>query len=208
MASPTAITFTGSSPCSRSCRRAEYAYLLGMYLGDGHIARSGRTFVLRIYCDAQYEQVMAELETAVAAVAPGRSVFRVPRLGRCIMVAAYWKHWPTLFPQHGRGMKHERLIELTPWQRELVAEHPARLIRGLVHSDGCRYIANQPTRDRRRMYPYVRYSFSNRSADIKHIFCEYLDVLGVHWTEANAANIQIARKESVEILERIIGPKR
>ena len=58
------------------------------------------------------------------------------------------------------------------------------------------------------MYPYVRYSFSNRSADIKHIFCEYLDVLGVHWTEANAANIQIARKESVEILERIIGPKR
>ena len=187
---------------------AEYAYLLGMYLGDGHIARSGRTYALRIYCDAQYAQVMAELETALTAVAPGRSVFRVPRLGRCIMVAALWKHWPTVFPQHGPGFKHERLIELTPWQRELAAEHPARLIRGLIHSDGSRYIANQPTTNRRRTYPYVRYSFSNRSDDIKRIFCEHLDLLGVHWTEANAANIQIARKSSVEILERIVGPKR
>jgi hypothetical protein len=54
----------------------------------------------------------------------------------------------------------------------------------------------------------VRYSFSNRSEDIKRIFCEHLDILGVEWTRANALNIQIARKDSVEILERIIGPKR
>lgn len=187
---------------------AEYAYLLGMYLGDGHIARGARTHVLRIFCDAQYVHVMAELETALTAVAPGRSVFRVPRHGRCIMVAAYWKHWPTVFPQHGPGMKHERRIALASWQRDLAAQQPARLIRGLIHSDGCRYVAHQPTTDRRRTYPYVRYSFSNRSDDIKRIFCEHLDLLGVHWTEANAANIQIARRPSVEILDRIVGPKR
>ena len=187
---------------------AEYAYLLGMYLGDGHIARTGRSHILRVSCDAQYVQVMAELETALAAVAPGRSIFRVPRPGRCVVVAAYWKHWPTVLPQHGPGFKHDRRIELMPWQRELIRKESARLVRGLIHSDGCRYIARQPTSDRRRTYPYVRYSFSNKSEDIKRILCEHLDLLGIHWTEANAANIQIARSDSVQMLERIVGPKR
>lgn len=31
-----------------------YAYLLGQYLGDGHVQHYARTFLLSIYCDARY----------------------------------------------------------------------------------------------------------------------------------------------------------
>ena len=35
-------------------------------------------------------------------------------------------------------MKHTRRIVLEPWQIELVRADPRPLIRGLIHSDGCR----------------------------------------------------------------------
>jgi hypothetical protein len=48
-------------------------------------------------------------------------VSRVTKAGEgCTEVSAYSKHWPCLFPQHGPGRKHERKIELTVWQQELV----------------------------------------------------------------------------------------
>jgi hypothetical protein len=71
----------------------------------------------------------------------------------------YSKHWPCLFPQHGSGRKHERLIHLEPWQEKLVKQTTESL-RGLIHSDGCRVIAND------RGVKSVRYHFSNRSEDI------------------------------------------
>jgi hypothetical protein len=35
-------------------------------------------------------------------------------------------------------MKHKRKIALEPWQERTVERHPGRLLRGLIHSDGCR----------------------------------------------------------------------
>ena len=32
-------------------------------------------------------------------------------------VYSFSKHWPCLFPQHEPGRKHERKIELMPWQQ-------------------------------------------------------------------------------------------
>ena len=39
------------------------------------------------------------------------AVFGVQRIGMT-EVKSYSKHWPCLLPQHGRGMKHTRKIEL------------------------------------------------------------------------------------------------
>ena len=36
--------------CDAVTPHPQYTYLLGQYLGDGHIGRSGRTIALRIYC--------------------------------------------------------------------------------------------------------------------------------------------------------------
>jgi hypothetical protein len=59
-----------------------------------------------------------------------------------------------------------------------------------------------------KVYSYARYEFGNRSEDIKRIFCEHLDLLGVGWTRPNAMSIAIARRADVAALDRFLGPKR
>src|SRR5262245_56281495 len=114
----------------------------------------------------------------------------------------YSKHWPCLFPQHGPGRKHERSIELVTWQQEIAIAHPKELLRGLIHSDGCRVIAND------RGVSSVRYHFSNRSEDIKRIYCDALSQLGIPWTRPCDMQIAVYRKAAVAQLDEFVGPKR
>ncbi len=114
-----------------------------------------------------------------------------------------------MFPQHGPGRKHERRIELEPWQRGIVTQHPGRFLRGLFHSDGCR-ITNWTVRKvagRPKRFEYPRYFFSNKSSDILEL-CEWaLDLLGVDHRRNRPDMISVARKESVAILDVHVGPK-
>jgi len=119
--------------------QAPYTYLLGLYLGDGSLAAHPRgVFRLRITCANKYPELIRSCETAMSEVLPNK-VYRVAKVG-CCDVSSYSKHWPCLFPQHGPGRKHERRIELTGWQQELVDADPRPLLRGLLHSDGCRVL--------------------------------------------------------------------
>ena len=183
-----------------------YAYLLGLYLGDGWLATMARgSFCLRISLDRRYPEIIAAAMDAVSAVNP-RSVVRAwPRTG-CFVVSSYWKHWPAALPQHGAGPKHARPIVLTGWQREITRAEPRALVRGLIHSDGCRFVAAQ--RVGRKTYRYSRYSFSNKSDDIRAIFCAHLDLLGIGWTRPNAFQIAIDRRAEVAKLDAFVGPKR
>jgi hypothetical protein len=186
---------------------APYAYLFGLYLGDGTIARFPRTSCLRIHLDTRYPRIIAECVRATRAVRPQNRVW-VGRRGfmRCVVVQAYSKLWPALFPQHGVGSKHERPIVLAEWQRAITHAHPQLFLRGLLHSDGTRFMNRIRHGD--RVYLYPRYQFANRSDDIKAIFCEHLDLLGIAWRRANAMNISIARREAVAALDEFVGPKR
>ena len=124
-------------------------------------------------------------------------------------VKAYSNHWPCLFPQHGPGRKHLRKIELADWQREIVERHPWELIRGLIHSDGCR-IANWTTRGvagEVKRYEYPRYFFTNFSADSRGIHCWALDMVGVEWRYSNARNTSVAKRASVALMDTLVGPK-
>ncbi len=69
-------------------------------------------------------------DAAIRAVRPGGAVCRVRRQG-CVQVTSWSKQWPLAFPRHGPGKKHERVIALEPWQREIVDAHPWEFIRGL-----------------------------------------------------------------------------
>ena len=42
---------------------------------------------------------------------------------------------------------------------------------------------------------------------LKRIFCEACDALGVEWTRMNAKNISVARRASVARLDHWVGPK-
>jgi hypothetical protein len=139
-------------------------------------------------------------------VAPGRRVSVYQRDSRSVDISAYFNRWAELFPQHGPGRKHERCIALEPWQEHLVDGNPRPFIRGLIHTDGCRFVARQ--RDGTKVREYGRYMFSNRSADIKALFCGQLDALGIAWNRPNGKEVQISQREAVAALDTFVGPKR
>jgi hypothetical protein len=190
-----------------------YPYLLGLYLGDGCISAQRRgVYVLRIACADSWPGVADACETAIREVRPGGAVCRVRQQG-CAQITSTSKQWPVIFPQHGPGKKHERTIALEGWQRETVAAHPWEFIKGLIHSDGCR-ITNWTERTVagvRKRYEYPRYFFTSTSADIRRLFTDTLDAVGVLWTETRrpgaARNVSVARRASVALMDRHVGPK-
>ena len=142
------------------------------------------------------------------AVRPDNKVMLQQKQG-CQEVSSCSRHWPCLFPQHGPGRKHERAIELEPWQEAIVARYPGSFACGLFHSDGCRTInrVRRSFRSGDRWYEYPRYLFVNRSADIHRLCGEALDRLGVAWRFSKPTTISVARREAVARLDEFVGPK-
>lgn len=193
--------------------RRAYSYLLGLYLGDGCICsstamRKKGVYYLTIACADAWPGLMDECEAAMRAVMPYNTVGRRQRPGMH-EVKAYSKHWPCLFPQHGRGMKHTRTIILEPWQREIVEKFTEEFVRGLIHSDGCRTynVAVRRKNGRTTRYYYSRYHFTNESTHIRKMFTWALIRLGIDFRYNNPNCISIARRESVKRLDAFVGPK-
>ncbi|MGW2209070.1 transcriptional regulator [Streptomyces sp. NPDC001781] len=193
--------------------KASYSYLLGLYLGDGCISPDRKAgYYLRIACCDSWPGLIDACVTAVETINPSGKACRVQAVGYTSVVG-YSRHWRCLFPQHGPGKKHERAITLEPWQQALVDAHPWDFVRGLIHSDGCR-ITNWTTRligGERRRYEYPRYFFTNISTDIRRLFTDTLDRLGVEWTQCTRngrpVHISVARKASVALMDVHVGPK-
>ncbi|HET8527068.1 MAG TPA: transcriptional regulator [Actinomycetota bacterium] len=175
-----------------------------MYLGDGSIARHPRAYKLRVVQDTRYLNSIEEIRRAMATVRHCEidRIRTVQHVG-CVEVYTYWTHWPCVFPQHGPGTKHQRRIVLAAWQASIVAEQPASLLRGLIHSDGCRVI----NRVGKGKYAYPSYLFSNQSEDIRRIFLEACDSVGVRPTNPKPDEISIARRADVVALDSFVGPK-
>ncbi len=93
------------------------------------------------------------------------------------------------------------------WQRCIALDrHPEQFLRGLIHSDGWRGM-NRVRGANGSTYAYPRYQFSNRSDDIKRLFCDACDRLGIEWRRMNAVAISVARRQSVAMLDEFVGPK-
>ena len=156
-----------------------YAYLLGMYLGDGCLSKQRRGVMrLRIALDERYPGIIRECFSAMQDLLPENT----PHV-----------------------QKLHRRIALTDWQEAIVNSRPDLLLRGLIHSDGCRSlnIIHHP----KKTYSYPRYQFSNRSDDIRGIFCDACDLLGIECRVMNRWNISVARRESVARMDEFVGPK-
>lgn len=184
-----------------SIQRA-YAYILGLYLGDGYLSRSRghRAYRLRISLDERYPGIIQEAHDALLTLLPENRVGSVQRPG-CVELSSYSNEWPALLPQHGPGRKHTRPIALAPWQQAITDAHPLALLRGLYHADGSR----SQNIVKGRNYP--RYLFANESPGIRALFCAACDRLGLGWTIANRRNVCISRRRDVAWLDREIGPK-
>lgn len=189
-----------------------YSYLLGLYLGDGHIVSRRKQHHLSVVQDNSYPGLIEAIACAMRSVMPKTRVGQRQRPG-CTEIKSYTMHWRCMFPQHGPGKKHERVIALEPWQQAIVDAYPWEFIRGLVHSDGCR-ITNWTTRmvaGERKRYEYPRYFFTNVSDDIRRLYCEALDRVGVEWKATRRGdrvyNISVARREAVALMDCHVGPK-
>ncbi len=185
----------------------QYVYLLGLYLGDGYIVHHRRgVFRLTITLDARYPGIVTECREAITSVMPaGRVGLQFRFGGTCAWVTNSSKQWPCLIPQHGTGRKHQRPIQLTEWQTGLVEKYPREFLRGLIHSDGCRFI--NMIRHGDMTYEYPGYNFSNRSDDIRQMFVFACDLLGIEWRAMGRWQLSVARRASVALLDEFIGPK-
>jgi hypothetical protein len=187
---------------------AAYTYLLGLYLGDGCLGAKGSPLIIAL--DARYPGIVALAEEAIQQTMPGIPTRRYLPTDNAVRVVASTVAWREAFPQHGPGRKHERTIELVEWQRGITSVFPRELLRGLIHSDGCRTMNRFKTKlpsGRVAAYEYPRYFFSNLSHDIRRIFCEHCELLGIRWTQSNPRNISISHRKSVALMDEFIGPK-
>lgn len=157
--------------------------------------------------DAAYPAIIEEVCAGILAVRGNGTVSRHrPRGERCVVLTSYTRAWNCFFPQHGRGAKHQRPIVLAEWQLSMVREHPGWFARGLIQSDGWRGVNR--VRVKGRDYEYPRYQFSNRSSDIRRLFTDALDELGIDWRPWGPWHISVARSSSVALLDEHVGPKR
>jgi hypothetical protein len=193
--------------CWRSSRKPivftspDYAELLGLYLGDGYIVRTGRSDRLRIYLDTRYSQIISEAQALLRRCFPGHRVGRFASAkGTTTILSLYCTHLACLFPQHGAGMKYQRDISLEDWQTEIVERDPWRFLRGLIRSDGCVFV------NRTGRYAYVSYDFSNRSPQIRELFMDACDRVDVEY-RAYRRYVRIYRRTSVALMQQHVGVK-
>jgi len=181
---------------------ADYAELLGLYLGDGHISRTSRTYRLRIAPDARYPGIVDDTRSLLSRGFPGnRAGGLIADAGSTAVLWIYHRHLPCLFPQHGPGKKHERRIALEPWQRVQVSAAPWAFIRGCIRSDGCAYV------NRTGRYEYLSYGFHNHSTDILDLFESVCHELGLD-CRRTVHDVRIYRRASVARMLEEVGTKR
>lgn len=194
-----------------------YVHLLGLYLGDGTISSGARgVYRLRISLDRKYPEIIHECVAALTEVFPSNRIGRQTRGGNYakssdgsnLELSVYSKTLRCLFPQHGPGKKHQRRIWLAEWQQQLAERWPEPLIRGMIQTDGSRFMNTG-----RGGWRHPRYEFSNRSTDITSIFCTACDRLGLRWTasfpkdDSKTVKIYVSRKADVARMDEFVGPK-
>ena len=180
---------------------ADYAELLGLYLGDGHISRFARTERLRIYLDARYPTVVDQGRALLERCFPANRIGRVSQYeGSMVILGVYHAHLGCLFPQAGSGKKHERLIRLERWQTEIIESAPWRFLRGCIRSDGCVFV------NRTGRYEYLSYEFSNLSREIVDLFIAACEQLGLR-PRRYSRYVRLYRREDVAQLLAEVGTK-
>jgi hypothetical protein len=161
--------------------------------------------------DRRYQSISREILSAMKTTFPGGLVRGHPSTtSEADVLSVGHPAIPRAFPQHGPGRKHDRPIALAEWQRALTRANPGPLIRGLIHSDGCRAVNRFSTKlpsGRTAEYSYLRYFFSNMSGDVRDIFAEHCRLLGIRVTQSNHRNLSVSHRDSVAILEELVGPK-
>jgi transposase len=200
--------FRDLSPCPE-CDDADldvpaYVFLLGAYLGHGRI-RTTPTGSTRVQITFPAGHAFAsEVAVAVAALCPQGRPVDLRSSGSRTHVRQSWTHWPCLLPMKDvAGDPHP----LPHWQEQVVAAHPAMLLRGLLQSGRCRTTnwATRAVAGETRRYEYGRWVLTHRSSTVREACGEALDRLGVSWRQPRWNSIAVSNRHDVAKLDETIG---
>lgn len=182
-----------------------YCYVLGLYFGDGYIDEGKYIYRMRIVHFREDSSLIKETIRGYLSIFPGHKVQLVPAGdSRAITVYCYSNDIPKAFPNMiGKvGRKHENVVGLLDWQKVLISRYPKMFLRGLVHSDGSRYLADSCSKR-------ITYCFVNRSKEFRDHFRYCCSLLNIQPGPTDSAydTIFVNRKASIEILDSFIGPR-
>lgn len=185
----------------------EYSYVLGLYLGDGNISSNSRTKQFNITLDKKYEKLNDEVVKTFNKLfgklpyVYDKSIDRGQKyVSNCIVIRYTNKNIGVIFPHEGIGRKHNRKIELSEWQKQII--DPVGIVKGLFFSDGCYYY---DTHNKKYMY-----NFNNRSNDIIGILVTYLAVLKINYNVMKYEEktiLTVKTQSDVKLLHDLIGDK-
>ena len=191
----------------RLASAVDYAYVLGLYLGDGCLSHQGTSVCLRVAFDAAYPSLITEACRAIGEVIPGQrsSLYKRPQQA-CIVAERLQPPLGVPVPSARTGPQ----TQATHRARRLATAHREPAHRPLSPwPDPLRWMARRNrVHVKGRDYVYPRYQFSNRSDDIRKIFTDACDHLGVAWRPWGRWHISIARRDAVALLDGHVGPKR
>jgi len=183
-------------------QKPHYAYVLGLYLGDGCIYTHPRTYRLRIFLNSIKDKEVIDVATkSLRILFPKNKISNYKQLkADCVEVSVYNKHLVEYFPQHGKGIKSGRDVSLTSEQSWVMTpQYVKYLICGLLDSDGCRYLYDNRS----------NWQLTNKSEDIINTFCEGLDILDIFHTKQQKScgsyNVFIRRRNTVEQIDSIFN---
>lgn len=183
--------------------KLSYAYILGMYFGDGVISKLARTYKIRIYLNSLTDiKEQQRTLTTLNRVLLNRNKIGIykQKFANCVEIIASSTQLPHLFPQHGAGKKYNRPIELVEWQENILENYSEYFLAGLFDSDGCAYIQTGTN--------LTYYQFTNKSKDILNLFTYYLEKHNIQWKfhtkKCGNTNIFIRKYEDREKFKNLL----
>lgn len=184
----------------------QYAYILGCYLGDGHISKLPRTYRLRIYNDVKYPEIIKDQISSLKKLFTTNKIMARKQLhANCVEVVTHNKNLARLFPQHGDGKKHSRDVTLTDWQWKIVNLEPECFIKGLIDSDGSHILHQQIIKG--VIYKRYKYQFTNKSSDIISMYLKVMEMLGISakptTKKCGTVNVFTNKKDDVIKLDKL-----
>jgi hypothetical protein len=160
----------------------EYSYMLGCYFGDGHISKFQNKITKQFHlATGTNTPKIIDFQSKLLTLFGNKIVVR-KRKFNVVDIFTHNSDFDKIFPHTGSGFKHNRKIELTDWQKEIV--NYKYILLGLFHSDGCAVKAYSRTRDN-----IYRYEFVNKSPDILEIYCNCLEFLNITYTKRQRINV-------------------
>lgn len=181
-----------------------YSYVLGLYLSNGYIATHKYTKCFRLSQNIKYQNLIQEHINALQRLFNKQPNIVYPKNTNAVDIVVGSRDLDFLFPQGTiEGPKNKHPIILEQWQHRIISKYPKQFIRGMMQTDGCRFLNKNS----------VRYSFSNASKDICNIMTEICDKeelsYSIYERQTNPSALYTIQFKcaSNDYLEQVVGGK-